>query len=69
MNVIRTAIAEVLIVEPVAGEDARGFFLEVWHEQRYRSAGIDLPFVQDNHSRSVRGTLRGLHYQIQHAQG
>lgn len=69
MNVIQTAIPGVLIIEPVVKRDTRGFFVEVWHEQRYRSAGIELPFVQDNHSRSGRGTLRGLHYQIQHAQG
>lgn len=69
MNLIQTAIPDVMVIEPVAKADARGFFVEVWHEQRYRSAGIDLPFVQDNHSRSGRGTLRGLHYQIQHAQG
>ena len=69
MNVIQTAIPGVLVIEPVVRADARGFFVEVWHEQRYRSAGIELPFVQDNHSRSCRGTLRGLHYQIQHPQG
>jgi len=69
VNVIQTAIPGVLIIEPAVKRDARGFFVEVWHEQRYRSAGIELPFVQDNHSRSGRGTLRGLHYQIQHAQG
>jgi dTDP-4-dehydrorhamnose 3,5-epimerase len=69
VNVIQTAIPDVLMIEPVVRADARGFFVEVWHEERYRSAGIDLPFVQDNHSRSGRGTLRGLHYQIQQAQG
>jgi dTDP-4-dehydrorhamnose 3,5-epimerase len=69
VNVIQTAIPDVLMIEPVVRGDARGFFVEVWHEERYRSAGIDLPFVQDNHSRSGRGTLRGLHYQIQQAQG
>jgi dTDP-4-dehydrorhamnose 3,5-epimerase len=69
VNVIQTAIPGVLVIEPVIRADARGFFVEVWHEQRYRSAGIDLSFVQDNHSRSGRGTLRGLHYQVQHAQG
>jgi dTDP-4-dehydrorhamnose 3,5-epimerase len=69
VNVIQTAIPEVLVIEPVVRADARGFFVEVWHEQRYRSAGIGLSFVQDNHSRSGRGTLRGLHYQIQHPQG
>jgi dTDP-4-dehydrorhamnose 3,5-epimerase len=69
VKVIQTAIPEVLIIEPVVRRDARGFFLEVWHEERYRSAGIDLPFVQDNHSRSACGTLRGLHYQIRQPQG
>jgi dTDP-4-dehydrorhamnose 3,5-epimerase len=69
VNVIQTAIPEVMVIEPVVRQDPRGFFIEVWHEQRYRSAGISLPFVQDNHSRSSRGTLRGLHYQIQHPQG
>jgi dTDP-4-dehydrorhamnose 3,5-epimerase len=69
VNVIQTAIPGVLVIEPVVRADARGFFVEVWQEQRYRSAGIDLPFVQDNHSRSGRGTLRGLHYQLQQAQG
>jgi len=69
VKVIPTAIPDVLIIEPVVRRDARGFFVEVWQEQRYRSAGIDVPFVQDNHSRSGRGTLRGLHYQIQQPQG
>ena len=55
--------------EPAVHRDARGFFLETWRASRYRDAGLDLPFVQDNHSRSVQGTLRGLHYQIQQAQG
>jgi dTDP-4-dehydrorhamnose 3,5-epimerase len=69
VNVIQTAIADVLVIEPVVRRDARGFFVEVWQGERYRSAGIGLPFVQDNHSRSSRGTLRGLHYQIQQPQG
>jgi len=69
VNVISTAISEVKVIEPVVWRDARGFFVEVWHEERYRSVGIDLPFVQDNHSRSARGSLRGLHYQILHPQG
>ncbi|MBA3317985.1 MAG: dTDP-4-dehydrorhamnose 3,5-epimerase [Gemmatimonadales bacterium] len=69
MNVIQTAIPDVLMIDPVVKADERGFFVEVWQEERYRSAGIELRFVQDNHSRSGRGTLRGLHYQIQHAQG
>jgi dTDP-4-dehydrorhamnose 3,5-epimerase len=69
VNVIQTAIPGVLVIEPVVHGDGRGFFVEVWHERRYRAAGIDLPFVQDNHSRSVRGTLRGLHYQVEQPQG
>jgi dTDP-4-dehydrorhamnose 3,5-epimerase len=69
VNVIQTAIPDVMVIEPVVRRDARGFFVEVWHEERYRSAGIDRPFVQDNHSRSSRGTLRGLHYQVQQPQG
>jgi dTDP-4-dehydrorhamnose 3,5-epimerase len=69
MNVIQTALPGVVMLEPVVRADTRGFFVEVWQEQRYRAAGIDLAFVQDNHSRSARNTLRGLHYQIQHPQG
>jgi dTDP-4-dehydrorhamnose 3,5-epimerase len=49
--------------------DERGFFLETWHADRYRELGIELPFVQDNHSRSRQGVLRGLHYQISNPQG
>lgn len=70
MNVIRTAIPDVLILEPRVFGDARGFFLESFNERVFREAtGVDLPFVQDNHSRSGRGVLRGLHYQLQQAQG
>ncbi|MEC5397837.1 dTDP-4-dehydrorhamnose 3,5-epimerase [Uliginosibacterium sp. H1] len=70
MNVIPTALPEVLIIEPRVFGDSRGFFMESFNAQRLRdAAGIDLPFVQDNHSRSGRGVLRGLHYQIQQAQG
>jgi dTDP-4-dehydrorhamnose 3,5-epimerase len=65
-----TALAGVLVIEPLVRTDERGFFLETWQEARYREdAGIALPFVQDNHSRSVRGVLRGLHYQIVQPQG
>ena len=63
MNIIQTALEGVLIIEPDVHRDARGFFLESWHERKYREAGVTGPFVQDNHSRSVRGTLRGLHAQ------
>jgi dTDP-4-dehydrorhamnose 3,5-epimerase len=65
-----TDLAEVILVEPDVHRDSRGFFLETYHAGRYRDGGITLPFVQDNHSRSARGTLRGLHLQCQrHPQG
>ncbi len=64
-----TAIPDVLLVEPVVHGDHRGFFVETWHDARYAAAGVALPFVQDNHSRSQRHTLRGLHYQVEHPQG
>jgi dTDP-4-dehydrorhamnose 3,5-epimerase len=64
-----TDIPDVVVIEPAVYQDARGFFLESWHEARYAQAGIRLPFVQDNHSRSVCGTLRGLHYQSPRPQG
>lgn len=63
MRVIPTAVPDVLIVEPRVHADARGFFLESYHAARYREHGITDTFVQDNHSRSVGGTLRGLHAQ------
>ncbi|MDE1982506.1 MAG: dTDP-4-dehydrorhamnose 3,5-epimerase [Betaproteobacteria bacterium] len=70
MNVIATAIPEVLILEPRVFGDARGFFFESYNERVFREAtGLSLPFVQDNHSRSARGVLRGLHYQIVQPQG
>ena len=62
------SIPGVLLIEPVRFEDDRGFFMEVYHQGKYREAGIDRDFVQDNHSRSRRFTLRGLHYQLQHPQ-
>ncbi|MBV9912273.1 MAG: dTDP-4-dehydrorhamnose 3,5-epimerase [Sinobacteraceae bacterium] len=64
-----TAIPEVVLIRPRVFGDSRGFFLESWEQQKFAAAGIDARFVQDNHSRSSRHTLRGLHYQIQHAQG
>jgi dTDP-4-dehydrorhamnose 3,5-epimerase len=64
-----TAIPDVLLVQPVVHGDPRGFLVETWHEARYVAAGIPGPFVQDNHSRSVRHTLRGLHYQAVRPQG
>lgn len=69
MNVIQTEIPGALIIEPKVFGDARGFFLETFQAQRYRDAGIRESFVQDNHSRSARGVLRGLHFQKQHPQG
>lgn len=69
MNVLRTAIPEVLIVEPKVIGDSRGFFLETFRADRYAAWGIFGPFVQDNLSRSARGVLRGLHLQNPRAQG
>ena len=69
MKVTATGLAGLLIVEPVVHRDGRGFFLETWREEHYRPAGVDLPFVQDNQSRSGRGVLRGLHYQVETPQG
>ena len=70
MNVIETAIPEVKIFEPNVFGDERGFFMESFNQQRFNEAvGRDVRFVQDNHSRSEQGVLRGLHYQIQQAQG
>src|SRR5262249_42289526 len=69
MNVIRTSLPGVVIVEPTVHRDERRFFLETYHADRYREHGVDVRFVQDNHSRSVQGTLRGLHWQIERPQG
>jgi dTDP-4-dehydrorhamnose 3,5-epimerase len=70
MNVIRTAIPGVLIFEPAVHADARGFFMVTFRDEDFRrAAGCARPFVQDNHSRSSRNVLRGLHYQIRQPQG
>ena len=69
MRVVPTAIPDVLVVEPRVFGDQRGFFFESWNRRALREAGLDADFVQDNHSRSARGVLRGLHYQIRHPQG
>ncbi len=69
MNVIETAIPGVLIIEPKVFGDSRGFFMETYQADRYRRAGIDFSFVQDNHSRSGKGVLRGLHLQRTKPQG
>ena len=69
MKIESTPLAGVNLVTPTVHGDERGFFLETWHADRYTEAGITLPFVQDNHSRSARGILRGLHLQTEKPQG
>jgi dTDP-4-dehydrorhamnose 3,5-epimerase len=69
MKKIETAIPDVFLIEPRVFGDDRGFFFESWNKKSLHDLGLDVDFVQDNHSRSQRGVLRGLHYQIQHAQG
>ena len=69
MIITPTEIPDVLVIEPKVFEDERGFFMEVWNHKTFSEAGLPVTFIQDNHSKSPRGTLRGLHYQIQHAQG
>jgi dTDP-4-dehydrorhamnose 3,5-epimerase len=69
MNVMPTTISDVLVLEPDVFSDDRGFFMETWNRRTFADSGIDFRFVQDNHSRSVAGALRGLHYQIRHPQG
>lgn len=70
MNITQTEIPDVLLIEPRVFGDDRGFFFESFNEQVFQDkTGLDLRFVQDNHSRSAKNVLRGLHYQIQQAQG
>ena len=69
MNVVPTALPDVLLIEPKVFADERGFFFESWNKRALAAVGLDADFVQDNHSRSARNVLRGLHYQIEHAQG
>ena len=69
MKVTPTALAGVKLIEPQVFGDDRGFFMESWNARAFAAAGLDATFVQDNHSRSRKGVLRGLHYQIEHAQG
>jgi dTDP-4-dehydrorhamnose 3,5-epimerase len=70
MKVKRTAVSDALLIEPEVFGDARGFFLESYNKRMFREAtGLDVEFVQDNHSRSGRGVLRGLHYQLHQPQG
>ncbi len=70
MKFLPTKIPDVILIEPDVFGDERGFFMETWQRGKFSEAGIHFDFVQDNHSRSVKGTLRGLHYQLPpHAQG
>jgi len=69
MRVTSTCLPGVLLIEPDVFGDERGFFLESWNESRWKAEGVDADFVQDNHSRSTQGVLRGLHYQIKQPQG
>ena len=69
MKFERTVLQDVYLLHPQVFGDARGFFLETWNAATFRAEGFDLEFVQDNHSRSQRGILRGLHYQTEHSQG
>jgi dTDP-4-dehydrorhamnose 3,5-epimerase len=64
-----TPLQDVYLLKPQVFGDQRGFFLESWNAKTFRDAGFDLDFVQDNHSRSARGILRGMHYQTEHTQG
>ncbi len=69
MEVVPSRLPDVLIIKPAVFEDPRGFFMETWNSKEFGEAGITAVFVQDNYSSSVAGTVRGLHYQIEQAQG
>ncbi len=69
MQILETSIHDVKLIEPRVFGDDRGFFYESWNEARFAELGLDFKFVQDNHSKSAKGVLRGLHYQIQKPQG
>jgi len=69
MKFEETPLPGVYLLQPAVFGDPRGFFLESWNRETFREAGFDLDFVQDNHSRSARGILRGMHYQTKHTQG
>lgn len=69
MEVEKTSLEGVLLIKPKVWEDSRGYFLETWNKQRYVEIGLQLPFVQDNHSSSTLHTLRGLHFQQKYPQG
>lgn len=69
MNFIETAISDIILIEPEVHGDSRGFFMETWNQEEFEKNIPNVKFVQDNHSKSKFGTLRGLHYQIEHSQG
>jgi len=69
MKILMTELQGVVVIEPEVFSDARGYFLETYNAKKFAEAGINEPFVQDNQSRSKRGVLRGLHYQMEQAQG
>ena len=69
MKFVETPLKDVYLLEPKVFGDSRGFFQETWNVETFREAGFDLNFMQDNHSRSARGILRGLHFQTEHTQG
>jgi dTDP-4-dehydrorhamnose 3,5-epimerase len=69
MNIETTPLHDLLVITPRVFGDERGFFMETWNDSTFRDAGLDLTFVQDNHSRSARGILRGMHYQSENTQG
>lgn len=69
MEIITTHLEGVMVITPEIFSDERGFFMETWNKEKFLDIGIQADFIQDNHSHSTQGTLRGLHYQIQHAQG
>jgi dTDP-4-dehydrorhamnose 3,5-epimerase len=69
LKIVHSSIPDVVLIEPRVFHDERGFFLESYQKSQFKEAGIDAEFVQDNHSKSQHGTLRGLHYQIRQPQG
>lgn len=69
IKVIKTAIPDLVLIEPTVFGDQRGFFMETYHKQEFFENGLTMEFVQDNHSKSKKGVLRGLHFQTRHAQG
>ena len=69
MKFVETSLVGIIRIEPTVHRDGRGYFMETWQSRRFAEHGISAEFVQDNVSRSTRGTLRGLHYQIEQAQG